>query len=165
VVHDRYSPSRHRVSKEEAPSFLGWLESYLAGRKTLTLATVRDNVPYCNLMTFAQVPSSCSVILVTPQQTTKYDNMVCNPAVSLMVSEVDNASFNHQSGTAVTLNGQSRKVQGSQRQDLEKIFAAKYPELQAFAASPNSAVFLVQMQQVVAVVDFQKVSILDIESS
>jgi nitroimidazol reductase NimA-like FMN-containing flavoprotein (pyridoxamine 5'-phosphate oxidase superfamily) len=163
VDHDRYSPSRQQVSKEDAPSFLSWLESYLTGRKTLTLATVRDNAPYCNLMTFAQVPGSCSIILVTPKQTTKYENMVANPAVSLMVSEVDNDRFDHQSGTAVTLNGLSREVEGPQRQDLEKVFAAKYPELEAFAVSPNSAVFLVQMQKVVAVVDFQQVSILDIE--
>jgi len=162
VVHDRYSPSRHQVSKEEAFSFLGWLESYLAGRKTLTLATVREDRPYCNLMTFAQGPGPCSLILVTPKQTTKYENMLRNSAVSLMVSEVDNAHFDHQTGTAVTLNGQAREVTGDERQRLEAVFAAKYPELKAFAASMESAVFSVQVQHVVAVADFQKVSVLDL---
>ena len=162
MVHDRYSPSRHQVSKEETPSFLGWLESYLASRKTLTLATVRENTPYCNLMTFAQGPGPCSLILVTPKQTTKYENMLLNTAVSLMVSEVDNAHFDHQAGTAVTLNGQAREVAGDERQHLESLFSAKYPELQTFASRLESAVFSVQVQHVVAVVDFQKVSVLDL---
>ncbi len=160
--HDQYKPSRQQVTAEDVPSFLSWLEGFLAGQKTLTLATVRENTPYCNLMTFAQGPGPCSLILVTPKQTTKYENMLLNSAVSLMVSEVDNAHFDHQAGTAVTLNGQAREVTGDERQHLAIVFSAKYPELQAFASRLESAVFSVQVQHVVAVADFQKVSVLDL---
>ena len=162
VSQDRYTPSRQQVPSEERPAFLQWLKTFLAAQKTLTLATVRDNIPYCNLMTFAQGPGPCSLILVTPQQTTKYENMVVNSAVSLMVSEVDNDQFDHQAGTAVTLNGQAREVVADERQSLETVFVSKYPELEAFVTSPKSALFTVAVQRVVAVVDFQKVSILEL---
>lgn len=71
-------PIKQDLTGQETKDYMVWLENFLRSQKTLVLATCHDNIPYCNLMSFALTEESKSLILITPVVTVKYENMSQN---------------------------------------------------------------------------------------
>ena len=53
------------------------------------LATITDGKPYCSLMAYVTNRACTEMYMVTHRQTQKYQNLVTNPAVSLLIDTRD----------------------------------------------------------------------------
>src|SRR6056297_1365790 len=147
-------PIKQDLTGQETKDYMVWLENFLRSQKTLVLATCHDNIPYCNLMSFALTEESKSLILITPVVTVKYENMSQNRHVSLLIRD-DHDPVTFEKGTVVTINGTASEIQGSNRSEAEDLIIAKYPELEDFARSSETAVFRVYFQKAILVRHFQ----------
>jgi nitroimidazol reductase NimA-like FMN-containing flavoprotein (pyridoxamine 5'-phosphate oxidase superfamily) len=147
-------PVKQDLSFEENREHQTWLRNYLESKDTLVLATSQNNIPYCNLMCFTLTEEGLSLILITPTNTLKYENMSKNAAVSILITD-DHGPVHPEQGTAVTLSGSAAEVFGQSRKKSEDLFIAKYPELNDFARSSETAVFHVVCQKAIIVRRFQ----------
>ncbi|ODV79137.1 uncharacterized protein CANTADRAFT_51664 [Suhomyces tanzawaensis NRRL Y-17324] len=82
----------------------GSVTNLLKSTRFIHLATCKDNVPHVSLMNYTYYHGSEGdyIIISTPKKTTKYENIVANPIVSLLVhdwiSAKDNNSGEDKSG-------------------------------------------------------------------
>jgi nitroimidazol reductase NimA-like FMN-containing flavoprotein (pyridoxamine 5'-phosphate oxidase superfamily) len=58
-------------------------------KNSCVLATIVDSKPYCSLMAYATNRSCTKIYMVTHRQTQKFQNLVANPAVSLLIDTRD----------------------------------------------------------------------------
>jgi nitroimidazol reductase NimA-like FMN-containing flavoprotein (pyridoxamine 5'-phosphate oxidase superfamily) len=161
--HLPLEPQRTVLAREDQESFLHWVHAFLADRKTLILATCRQTVPACNLMSFAPAPGACSLVVVSAADSRKCRTLRHNPNVSLLALDGKAFSQDLDQGTALTMNGRAREAAADERQGLEQVFIARNPSLESFARSPQSAVFCIRVHHLVAVTNFQKLTELHLE--
>ena len=58
-------------------------------KNSCVLATIVDSKPYCSLMAYVTNSACTEIYMVTHRQTQKFQNLVANPAVSLMIDTRD----------------------------------------------------------------------------
>lgn len=144
------------LTKDQAQDFLNWLQNFLHSQRVLVMATTSGNSPYCNLMSFACTKEG-SIIIITPRDTSKYENLMQNNHVSLLITDscIDNPSI--ENTAAVTINGTAKEIEAGKREELEDTFIAKHPELKDFAHSDASALFLIAPVVIISPQDFYRV--------
>lgn len=160
ALQSKYSNSisnNRFLGKEQAKDFMPWLRHFLSAQETIVLATSKDNIPYCNLMCFVLTQNNLSIIFITPKNTTKYKNICTNSTVSLLATSNSESESKLSEKTAVTINGQAKEVYANERKVLEGVFIKKYPFLEDFAVSSDSAVIKTIPQHIVIVSNFQQV--------
>ncbi len=145
-------PVKQVLSQKETKEYRTWLRNFLKSQDTLVLATCNDNIPYCNLMSFVLTEQGDSLLLITPIGTVKYENMSENRHVSLLVRD---EAVTFDKGAAVTISALVSEITGSERRSSEDLFIAKYPELEEFSRSSETAVFMVYFQKAILVRRFQ----------
>lgn len=145
------------LSRDQAKEFVQWLQDFLSTQRVLVMATASDNSPYCNLMSFA-CTNNCSIIVITPRDTSKYANLVQNDQVSLLITDSSGEQSETVNNTAITINGRAKEIEaGSTRKELEDIYMAKYPQLKDFVQSETSALFRIDPVLIVSPDDFYRV--------
>lgn len=151
-------PKKRVPTREEEEAFLSRMRAFLSKQRTLILGTCQESIPSCNLMSFALMPDSFALIIVSPDNSRKSRALQQNGNVSLLV--VDRAALDQdlKAGTAVTLNGRARSVADQERLILENVFIDRNPSLEAFARSDRSAVFRIDIHHLVAVTNFQELT-------
>ena len=143
------------LTKEQKQEFMEWIRNFLHNPRILVMATASDNRPYCNLMCFAST-QECSIIVVTPRDTSKYTNLTQNNLVSVLITDSEEKAGIGNT-TAITINGRANEVGEKERKKLADIFIAKYPELQDFVYSETSALFRIDPVAIVSPEDFYQV--------
>ncbi|MDZ7761178.1 MAG: pyridoxamine 5'-phosphate oxidase family protein [Desulfovermiculus sp.] len=151
-------PRKQVLAREEGEAFLTRMRTFLMEQRTLILGTCQESVPTCNLMSFALVPGRFSLVMVTPNKSRKSNTLRRNGNVSLLVVDQAALAQDLKNGTAVTLNGRAREVFDQERLDLEEIFIARNPNLEAFARNDQSDVFCIDIHHLVAVTNFQELT-------
>lgn len=123
------------------------------------LATSDKGKPYTSLIAFALTPDRRTLIFATPRATSKYENMISEPAVSILL---DNRSQNAEDihrAQAVTLLGTAKDViTDVQKAEYRTLLLERHPELAAFIDEPGTSLLAVTLQRAVHVAHFQKVS-------
>lgn len=134
------------------------LESILGGQRSGVLGTSFMDIPLCSQMAFAVAPDLRTLIVVTPRQTTKFDNMTANPNVSFLVSTARNEPGDPASAQAVTVTAFATELDGQRRHQAVTLFSGRHPNLSAFAAAPDSAVMELKVDSYQLVSNFQQLT-------
>lgn len=74
------------------------------------LATSEQGSPYTSLIAFALTPDRHTLIFATPKATRKYENIISQPAVSILVDNRSQEAGDIQGAQAVTLLGTAQEV-------------------------------------------------------
>ena len=127
-------------------------------QRLAVLCTDERGRPYASLIAFAAAPDLKTLVFATPRPTRKYANLTGNPRVSLLLDNRSNREEDFADATAATLLGSAREVAGTERESCLELFLGKHPYLTGFGRSPNSAVFLVEVEAYYVVNRFQSVS-------
>lgn len=108
------------------------------------LATVTGQKPYCSLMAYITNERCEEIYMVTHKNSTKYQNMLQNPAVSLLIDTRESSPRSQ--AKALTVEGVFCKIENAVKQ---KQVAAKllkmHPHLDAFMQHPEADVFCVKI--------------------
>ncbi|KAF5050835.1 hypothetical protein DSECCO2_425430 [anaerobic digester metagenome] len=134
------------------------LEAILNGQRSGVLATCFMDIPLCSQMAFAVDEDLRALIMVTPKQTSKYDNMSANPNVSFLVSTARNDPADPAQAQALTVTAFATELDGERRHRAVTLFTSKHPNLAAFASASANAVMELRIGTYFLVDNFQQVT-------
>lgn len=133
------------------------LSRLLETQKYAVLATDNNGQPYTSLMAFSVTEDLQSLILMTERGRLKYENLMANPRVAIMIDNRENLGSDLEEAMAVTAQGLAEEVSGNARDEWRAFHLARHPALQAFADSPGCALIRIKVTYYVIVRRFQEV--------
>jgi nitroimidazol reductase NimA-like FMN-containing flavoprotein (pyridoxamine 5'-phosphate oxidase superfamily) len=133
------------------------LPSLLETQKYAVLATDNHGQPYTSLMAFSVTEDLQSFILMTERGRLKYENLMANPRVAIMIDNRENLGSDLKEAMAVTAQGLAEEIAGNARDEWRAFCLARHPALQAFADSPGCALIRIKVTSYVIVRRFQEV--------
>jgi nitroimidazol reductase NimA-like FMN-containing flavoprotein (pyridoxamine 5'-phosphate oxidase superfamily) len=133
------------------------LPRLLETQKYAVLATDNHGQPYTSLMAFSVTEDLQSFILMTERGRLKYQNLMANPRVAIMIDNRENLGSDLQEAVAVTAQGLAEEIAGAARDEWRALCLARHPALQAFADSPDCALIRIKVTSYVIVRCFQEV--------
>ncbi|MBC8412520.1 pyridoxamine 5'-phosphate oxidase family protein [bacterium] len=130
-------------------------------QKHAVLATDDEGQPYTSLVAFALTPDIDGVIFVTPKKTNKYQNILKNRKVSLMIDSRSNSEAGYMRSEAVTILGTAAPLKkGNKRDELSGVLIRKHPGLEEFITAASSALVLISFTELIHAGQFQRVTVL-----
>ena len=117
----------------------------LAKQKDMcVLATVAGQKPYCSLMAYVADENCEEIYMVTHRNSTKYQNMMHNPAVSLLI---DTREISPRSqAKALTVEGVFCTIENAEkRKQVATKLLQTHPHLNNFMQNPEADVFCVKI--------------------
>lgn len=133
------------------------LPRLLETQRYAVLATDNYGQPYTSLMAFSVTEDLQSFILMTERGRLKYENLMANPRVAIMIDNRENLGSDLQEAVAVTAQGLAEEITGDARDKWRGFCLARHPALQAFADSPGCALIRIKVTSYVIVRCFQEV--------
>jgi len=126
---------------------LAKLETILRENSLCVLCTEADGKPYCSLMTYLLSDDLSLLYLVSTQESRKYQNLLANPRVSLLVDTRQNR------GTAaggnivsVTFEGLFQPLADAKTPPIKANLAKEHGELAEILNHPSCVVFAIQFK-------------------
>ncbi len=113
----------------------------LTSNSYAVLATEGAGQPHASFMAYAALDDARRLVFATYRDTRKYNNMTRNPRVALLVD------CREQEGgrLAVTAIGHARELTGAERVSAVEAFRTTHPDFGDFLDSPESALFMVEV--------------------
>ena len=129
-----------------------------------SLATLQGNRPYNNLIAYYVTDDLKAILFVTRRDTRKYTNLVSNNNVSVLIDSRSNQGSDFRNAVAVTALGTAEEVRDSRKkEELLHLYLVKHHNLEKFAHSPESALFMLRVRKYIIVRNFQEVLELNVE--
>ena len=129
----------------------------LKGQNLAVLSTHYKGQPYASLVVFAATEDLKQILFATTRATRKYENIVQDPRVALLVDSRTNLNSDIHGAIAVTVTGRAEEVKEKDKEAFLKIYLARHPHLKDFVRSPTCALLRVKVETYYMVSKFQKV--------
>jgi nitroimidazol reductase NimA-like FMN-containing flavoprotein (pyridoxamine 5'-phosphate oxidase superfamily) len=112
---------------------------------TCVMATITDRKPYCSLMAYVTNRDCTEVYMVTHRQTQKYQNLMENPAVSLLIDTRDTSPRSQ--ARAMTVEGVYQKIRNLDKENKvrQKLLSA-HPNFSEFLEHPEAEVLRIKIR-------------------
>lgn len=134
------------------------LRHLLETQKYAVLATDNHGQPYTSLMAYSITDDLRAFILMTERGRLKYENLMSNPRVAIMIDNRENLGSDLEATLAVTAQGVAEEISADARDAARAFCLARHPALQSFAESPSCAFIRIQVTTYVIVRQFQDVT-------
>ena len=122
------------------------------------LATQREGQPYCNLVAFAATTDLKYVAFATPKSSRKYENILRDDRISMLVNNAKGEDTDFQEAVAATVVGRAEDTPKRDGNPLLELYLQKHPKLREFVHSPDSALMRVTVDVYIVVSNFQEVT-------
>ena len=108
------------------------------------MATITDRKPYCSLMAYVTNKDCTEVYMVTHRQTQKYQNLIENPSVSLLIDTRDTSPRSQ--ARAMTVEGVYRKISNPDRENkVRQRLLSTHPHFSEFLKHPEAEVLRIKI--------------------
>jgi nitroimidazol reductase NimA-like FMN-containing flavoprotein (pyridoxamine 5'-phosphate oxidase superfamily) len=134
------------------------LKTLLASQRLAVLATQRGGQPYGSLVSFAATQDMREILFATTRATRKYENLLAEPRVALLIDNRSNKESDIHEATAVTATGRAEELAGADREVYLDLYLRKHPYLRDFVLSPTCALLRVKVTTYYMVNRFQEVT-------
>lgn len=109
------------------------------------MSTIAGDRPYCSLMCYACNDDCTEIYLVTHRDTTKFQNLITNHNVSLLVDSRENSHFSEVQ--ALTIEGRFVPVEdNSEETGIRNQFIACHPDLREFTDHADAEWLRIKIQ-------------------
>jgi nitroimidazol reductase NimA-like FMN-containing flavoprotein (pyridoxamine 5'-phosphate oxidase superfamily) len=124
------------------------IKDIVKGKDTCVLATVSGSTPHCSLMSYVTDDECREIYMVSHKQTKKFQNVMKNPAVSLLIDTREEVVGSRRSNVkALTVNGMFQKIEEGPKKDFVRArFLEKHPHLKEFTHDPDAEIFSVRVE-------------------
>jgi nitroimidazol reductase NimA-like FMN-containing flavoprotein (pyridoxamine 5'-phosphate oxidase superfamily) len=113
-------------------------------KKMCVLATVDGEKPYCSLMAYVADELCEEIYMVTHRKTQKYQNLLENPAVSLLIDTREKTT--RAEAQALTIEGAFQKIEDQKkRQRVKETMLANHPGLKEFMDHPEAEIICIKV--------------------
>lgn len=121
------------------------IKSLVKHQKTCVLATSTDDKPYCSLMAYVSNEPCDEIYMVTHKNTRKYNNLIQNPHVSLMIDTRETKS--RTSAQALTVQGSYCKIDNETKQkEVREQLLDAHPNLKEFMDCSDSELLCIEVR-------------------
>ena len=117
-----------------------------------------DGQPYPSLVAIAASPDLEQVGFATLRATRKFANLSSEPRVALLLDERANQPSDLLDAATVTLLGRAREIEGDERVRWTTALLARHHALADFLRSPDCAVVAIEVDRLLLVTRFQRVT-------
>ncbi len=131
----------------------------LQEQRFMVLCTQSAQGPYCSLVAFAAPKSLEYIFFATRRGTRKFQNLMLEPRVSLLVDDRQNLDQDLQQARALTVIGAAAES-AKDSQDAE-LFLAKQQKMISFLQEVDSVLMRVKVHSYYLVQEFETVQQLD----
>ena len=124
------------------------IRKLVQNEKFCVLATASENKPYCSLMAYAPEEDCKKIYMVTHKNTVKYENLIENSAVSLLIDTREEKDKSQNNITkALTITGHFFEIKNeSVRLKARDFLHRRHPDLGVFLDHPQAFIFGVEVQ-------------------
>jgi nitroimidazol reductase NimA-like FMN-containing flavoprotein (pyridoxamine 5'-phosphate oxidase superfamily) len=136
------------------------LQELFKKQRFAVIATQTRNVPYTSLIAFSSTEDLSYLIFATLRQTRKYENILQNAKISMLIDNRENLSSDVKNTIAVTVVGNATEIQDN-RQHFMDIHLEKHPYLREFLQDSNCALIGLAVEKIFIVRQFQQITFLD----
>jgi nitroimidazol reductase NimA-like FMN-containing flavoprotein (pyridoxamine 5'-phosphate oxidase superfamily) len=133
-------------------------------KNSCVLATITGSKPYCSLMAYVTNRACTEIYMVTHRRTQKYQNLIANPAVSLLIDTRDTSP--RSAARAMTVEGVFRSIKDSAKEKKVrwKLLSA-HPHLNEFMGHPEAEVFQIKIKSFLLLNGLTRASFEDLPDS
>ncbi len=109
------------------------------------LATVSEGKPHCSLMAYSVDRSCEEIYMVTSRNTRKFENILANPNVSILI---DSREIKPRSkAQALTVEGTCKKITETEKKvKVRKILSEKHSHLYKILDNPDAEILSVRVK-------------------
>jgi len=140
------------------------LHELFTNQRLAVLATLSNNEPYTSLVAFSATEDLSYLIFATLRQTRKYENILQNAKISMLIDNRENLSTDIKNAIAVTVVGNATEIKDN-RQHFMDIHLKKHPYLKEFLQDANCALIGLSVEKISIVRQFQQITFLDPQKS
>lgn len=128
----------------------------LAKEKNIcVLATVADGKPYCSLMAYVTDENCKKIYMVTHKNTNKYENLMGNPSVSLLIDTRDISP--RSKAKALTVEGVYTAIESEEkRKKVRAKLLSVHPHLAEFIKHSEAEILCVKIRSFLLLNGFQE---------
>jgi nitroimidazol reductase NimA-like FMN-containing flavoprotein (pyridoxamine 5'-phosphate oxidase superfamily) len=136
---------------------LGQIRALFESQALAVLSTQKNDQPYASLVAFATTADLENIIFLTPNTTRKYDHLVNNPKVAILINNSLNQAADIYNAVSVTATGIAKVIESHEKNKLLDTYLKRHPHLKVFSASPTTALIRVSVDRYIMVNRFQNV--------
>jgi nitroimidazol reductase NimA-like FMN-containing flavoprotein (pyridoxamine 5'-phosphate oxidase superfamily) len=136
------------------------LHELFTKQRFAVIATQASNEPYTSLIAFSSTENLSYLIFATLRQTRKYENLIQNTKISMLIDNRENLSSDVKNAIAVTVVGNATEIIDN-RQHFMDIHLKKHPYLKEFLQDANCALIGLSVEKIFIVRQFQQITFLD----
>lgn len=133
------------------------IRQLLQNEQLAVLSTEQQGQPYASLVAFAATAGLGSLLFCTPKKTRKYNNMVSNPRVAMLINNCRNQASDIYRAISVTAVGKAVEVVDTSGENLNAVYLQKHPHLKEFLQAESTAFVQIRVERYFTVSKFQDV--------
>lgn len=122
------------------------VEELFESQKLAVLATHQQGQPLCSLVAFAATGDMQYMLFATPKLSRKYENMMQDERVSMLVDSRSDEDADFQRAVAVTVTGRAEEIPKTEGNRFLRLYLERHPHLQEFVLSPDHALIRVAVE-------------------
>ena len=131
------------------------IEALAKEKNICVLATVADGKPYCSLMAYVTDENCKEIYMVTHKNTTKYENLMENPAVSVLIDTRD--ALPRSKAKALTVEGTYAAIESEEkRKKVRAKLLTVHPHLAGFINHPKAELLRFKIRSFLLIDGLQK---------
>lgn len=135
-----------------------YVEDALRASRLAVLATERDGQPHPSLIAITPVGGFRQLIFVTYRNTRKFENLVHNSKVAVLIQGEDLCISGRQSSYALTAFGTAQEIQTSEHEEALQTHLERHPDLENFMKKKDFALILITVDAYQVVRDIDNVA-------
>ena len=121
------------------------MKAMARNKNICVLATIAGQKPYCSLMAYVTDSACTEIYMVTHRQTQKYQNLIKNPAVSLMIDSRETSP--RTKARAMTVEGIFAKVEDPDiLKQIRRKLLTVHPHLEQFMSHPEAEILRIKIK-------------------
>ncbi|MHC4795354.1 MAG: pyridoxamine 5'-phosphate oxidase family protein [Planctomycetota bacterium] len=133
------------------------IRELLTSNRLGVLSTCAKDRPHASLVALLTTNDLKFILFATLRSTKKYENLISNSHVAMLIDNRSNEDYDFHEAAAVTVTGRARELHVNERAEWSDLFLSKHPHLKDFVESPNCALFIVEVERYRLVRKFQQV--------
>ena len=136
---------------------LDQIKNLFDSQSLAVLATQKNDQPYASLVLFAATPDLKEIVFLTPNTTRKYDHLIHNPKVAVLINNTTNQAEDIDRAASVTATGIAATLEREKKNQYLDLYLNRHPHLKPFSDSPTTALVCITVDRYVLVNQFQNV--------
>lgn len=133
------------------------IRALLDSQSLAVLASVKDDQPYASLVAFAATPDLKEIVFLTPDTTRKYDQLIHNPKVAVLINNATNQKEDIDRAISVTATGIAAVLEHEKKNQYLDLYLKRHPHLKPFSDLRTTALVCITVDRYVLVTQFQNV--------